>query len=403
MLATKTPMPRTTSRTMLSPCLLDRYVAREFMVGYLIVMLAVLALRVLIDLFVMFDEFIEAQVGQVAPSALTVLGYIADYYGPKLFEYFRDFSGVMVILAAAFSVARMTRQNELTAVLTSGVSLKRVIAPIVFLGLALNLLMALDQELILPRLSDKLVRYHDEMGQFRKLSAWLVPDKVHYLQGSPQQQLNQKVQLATDKALLSAFTYDPGTQTMLGMHVILRNDRRLIGHLTADEARWDAKYQDWQLVNGRYFNYEQPEPGRPNVGLMHVYRYKSDLTADYLYLQRNKEFKGLMSSADLTDLLSRQLRPADHAEAISEKHFRFTDPVINMVMLLLALPLLVSRERRSTKTAIFLALLGAGGCFVATFACKLLAGDVLPPLLAAWLPIIVFVPVSVFTLDGLKT
>ena len=74
-----------------------------------------------------------------------------------------------------------------------------------------------------------------------------------------------------------------------------------------------------------------------------------------------------------------------------------------MVMLLLGLPMLVSRERRNTKTAMFLAFAGAGGCFVATFACKLLGGAVLDPLLSASLPIIVFLPLSVLALDGLKT
>jgi len=73
----------------------------------------------------------------------------------------------------------------------------------------------------------------------------------------------------------------------------------------------------------------------------------------------------------------------------------------------MGVPLLVSRERKNAKSAVILCLVGAGGCFLATFVCKLLVGSEVPvfnnPLLAAWLPIIVFVPISVIALDELKT
>ena len=63
----------------LKPKILDRYVAREFLVSYLIVLAVVLSLRVILDLFVEFDEFVEARSGQSAPGALAVIGYIAGY------------------------------------------------------------------------------------------------------------------------------------------------------------------------------------------------------------------------------------------------------------------------------------------------------------------------------------
>ena len=131
--------------------------------------------------------------------------------------------------------------------------------------------------------------------------------------------------------------------------------------------------------------------------------YTSELTPEYLWLQRNAGYKSLMSSAELNDLLQRGLKKTNYNETISEKYFRLTDPIINMVMLFLALPMLLSRERRSTKTAVFWAFAGAGGCFLATFTCKLLGGGILDPLLAAWLPVIIFLPLSVLALDGIKT
>ncbi|KPK76187.1 MAG: hypothetical protein AMJ79_07705 [Phycisphaerae bacterium SM23_30] len=376
----------------LGPKILDRYVAREFLFSYVVALLVVLSLRILLDLFLEFDEFVEARVGQAAPGALTVLGYILEYYGPKIFEFFRDFSGAIIILAAAFSLARMTRQNELTAMLASGMSLKRIIAPIVLLGFLLNLLLVVDQEFILPRLADKLTRRSDEMGQgqLRTVALWLQPDR--------------------EGALVSAGEFNPNTRSLTDVTIICRRRGRAVGKITAERAQWDEQKQLWRLEKGLEISAESA--GRSNQTKAAT-EYPSDLTPEYLWLQRNSNYKSLMSSADLSGLMQRPLKTGDLAEVLSEKHFRFTDPIINMVMLLLGLPLLVSRERKSTKTTMLLALLGAGGCFVVTFACKLLVGeDLFPGLfvggdfqykLLAWIPIIIFTPLSVLALDSIKT
>ena len=73
--------------------LLDRYVAKEFLVSYFIAVAVVMALRIVLDLFVQFDEFVETKSGQAAPNVIQVIGYIVNYYWPKLFEYYRDCTG----------------------------------------------------------------------------------------------------------------------------------------------------------------------------------------------------------------------------------------------------------------------------------------------------------------------
>ena len=383
------------------PKILDRYVAREFLQSYGIAILVVLSLRVILDLFVNLDEFAESK----EQGILVVLADIFHYYSPRVFEYFRDFAGTNIILAAAFSLARMMRQNELTAVLASGVSLKRVIAPIVFLGFLLNLVMVADQELILPRLADRLVLKHDEMEQSREVSVWLLPDAIQKLGDQTASDLNRKIPAdIRQEALLSAARYEPSARKITGFLVLLRLEGKAVGRITADQADWDPLKQLWVLQNGKYFSFQKSQDhSELEAEVLPVRYYQSGITADYLWLQRNSNYKSYMSYFEITHLLRRGLKPAERAEAVSERHFRFTDPIINMVMLLLGLPMLVSRERRNTKTAIFLAILGAGGCFVTTFTCKLLGGGLINPLLAAWIPIIVFLPLSVIALDTLKT
>ena len=57
--------------------------------------------------------------------------------------------------------------NELTAVLSSGVSLFRVARPIVAFGIVTTALAVLDTEVIIPSVAHLLARRHDDAGGYR--------------------------------------------------------------------------------------------------------------------------------------------------------------------------------------------------------------------------------------------
>jgi len=130
--------------------ILDKYVAKNFLIGYAIAFFVLMGLRIIIDLFVKLDEFTE----HVDLGTLAVVKNIFTFYGLNSTLYFRDFAGMITVVAAAFSLGKMVRCNELVAVMASGVSLKRVIAPIVILALFFTALFVIDQEFIIPPLAD---------------------------------------------------------------------------------------------------------------------------------------------------------------------------------------------------------------------------------------------------------
>ena len=139
--------------------ILDRYVAKNFLVGYVIAFCVLIGLRIIIDLFVNLDEFTE----HADLTAVAVIKNILVFYALNCTLYFREFAGMITVVAASFSFSKMVHSNELVAVMASGVSLKRVIAPIVFLALLLTGVLVIDQEFVIPSLADKLVRSHDDI------------------------------------------------------------------------------------------------------------------------------------------------------------------------------------------------------------------------------------------------
>src|SRR5262249_4627220 len=104
----------------------------------------------------------------------------------------------------------------------------RVAAPIVLAGMALNGLWIVNQELIIPRIADKLARRHDDIEGRNTYAIWCLRDRGN--------------------ALLSASRFNPHTSMLEGVIIMKRDEHgRLTELLRADSARWDVERQLWHL------------------------------------------------------------------------------------------------------------------------------------------------------------
>ncbi len=138
--------------------ILDRYILRSLLINYVITLGVMISLYVVLDMFVNMDEFTE----QGYPVS-TVISNIVDYYAPNVFLFFAQLSGVITLFACMATIARLRKQNEVTAMLASGVSLYRVAAPIIAFGLASTALLVIDTEWLIPSVAHKLARDHDDV------------------------------------------------------------------------------------------------------------------------------------------------------------------------------------------------------------------------------------------------
>ncbi len=364
--------------------ILDRYVAKNFLTGYLIAFGVLMGLRVIIDLFVNLDEFAEHE----NLATMDVIRNVATFYAVNSAVYFRDFAGMITVVAAAFSFGRMVRNRELVAVMASGVSLKRVIGPILFLALIFTGLLVVDQEIIIPRLADDLSRRHDDIPGQETYDAWFLTDD----RGS----------------LISSVRFEVNTDTLVKPTIITRkaSERpgvwKTTGCITADKAVYDYDQNKWRLVNGRY------SVAGSEQGAQAIDWYDSgDLTPREIPIRHKADSKTLLSSRQLSELAKRNTKIKDLAQLYSQKHFRMTDPLINYIMLMVSLPILVCRDPRSMKSATAVSFALTGACFLTTFVCKLFATEVVfyrvMPELWAWLPVAIFLPIAFIELDSMKT
>jgi lipopolysaccharide export system permease protein len=359
---------------------LDRYVAKNFLMGYVIAFAVIIGLRIVIDLFISLDEFTEhADLG-----AMAVIRNILTFYGLNATLYFRDFAGMITAVAAAFSIGKMVRSNEFVAMMASGVSLKRVIAPIVFLSVVLAAVLVVDQELVIPPLGDKLVRDKDA-----------VPGQESY-----------PVRFITDGngSLIFSRSFEVETASMLDPTILLRRELANLpylettGWISADKATYNHETKMWDLTSGRLTERSSPE------GVRQLDSYASDLTPRDIPLRQKSEYKMLLGWADLA-ALEKQGPKKDLAQLYSQKHFRVIDPIISLAMLMVCLPVLVCRDPKSMKSAVMISFGLTGFCLITSFICKMLATEAVLGRIEfwAWLPVFIFIPLAIVELDAMKT
>jgi lipopolysaccharide export system permease protein len=382
--------------------ILDRYIIRSFLVNYLLALGVLVGMYILLDLVVNFDNFTQsanAIVGPVRPTAWSVLADITDYYMYQFLIIFQQVSGVIPLLAAGFTMVRMTRHNELTAMLASGVSLYRVAAPIVLCSIVFSGLGILNQELLIPQpyVVAKLLRKHGEVSRPVTHSG-----PVYFVRD-------------IDNSLLLARDYNPATMTLTGLRIIQRDETGApIGRIMADSATWEippgksgGNSQEtgaaWVMKNVMLVDDRLNAPPSQRFAVpIPTQTYTTPITPQQLDLIFSKKAVEYLSSARIYELIQNS---PDLTKPMLYKmmHIRFTQPLMNLIMLLIGIPFLLTREPNRLIVNMFYCTIVTGLVFAGTFVIFQMGGNLLDPLLAAWLPVLIFGPLAVVMLDTFHT
>jgi lipopolysaccharide export system permease protein len=389
--------------------IIDRYVILSFVRNYLISFMVLVGMYVVLDMVFNFNNLVKFEATNATgfQSVVGALYDIVDYYFYQCFLIFVQLSGIIPVVAAAFTLMRLSRFNELTALLAAGVPLLRVAAPVILVAVVLNGLLLLDQELIIPEMIPKLIREHGE---------------VH---SGPRNYFFIEAMQDSGDGLVYAARYYPNpperSPYMRDLDVIERELRQQrvtkrsflvpVSHLQADEADWNPRTQQWDLIHGRRVTGIMDDHVSPEEP---VAVYKSSITPEEIGLYRSGNFVELLPTNRINQLLDRP-NLYGKTDLLRVKHWRITQPLMNVILLLLAIPCVLTREPGTLKTAAMKTLLLTGLAMGAVFLFHQFAGRVPVSLansangantwsmLMAWMPIFVFGPMSVFLLDRTKT
>jgi lipopolysaccharide export system permease protein len=344
--------------------IIDRYLVREYL-AFMGIGLAVAAtLFVMIDLLQTLNRYLRSK-----PPLL----YIFEHFAYRVPVALHEGLPVVMLVATLFLFLTLNRHHELTALKAAGISLYRVSAPILGLGLAVAVVAGLFQELALPVLNER----GDEVDRVK-------------IRGEMPRQLQSRYRLwvrSGDSRFYRVELLNPGTNDMYGV-TVLEVDRefRLVGRLDARRAHWTEA--GWELSEGAYR--EIDADGK--VETVPFGATALDLKEEIEDFVRIEKQVSTMSFWELKDYIGR-LESAGFQvrKYLVELYSKLSFPLVNLVMVLVAIPFSLQSPRGGRLFGIGLAIAIMAGYLVIHYVALAFArADLLPPLIAAWVANIVF-------------
>lgn len=362
---------------------LDRMVLGAFFRSYLIVWTSLISLFVVIDLFTHLDAYVNRPGGFV-----TIAGYIARYYmfrTPQVFDFLAE---PITLIAATFSVAWMQRNNELLPQLSAGIPTLRIIRPLLF-GAMITLTFApLNQEFIIPQIADELMTARDDQegAKAQVLMGAYDTSGVH---------LEGQAGFRRDKRIEHFFATFPESSPS-GML-----------HLSASEAVYvppgDGPLTGgWMLMNTTPETFTSPLPTKLTpLGTGRAF-LKTD-TADFDTVSRGGAWYVHASTSHLREMLT-GAEPRRQVKMAVTFHTRITRPIVGCLLVLVGVSVILWNPNRHVILSSGLCLIVAAGFFACRIGCKALGdADYITPPLAAWLPVMVYGPLAVVSMDAVHT
>lgn len=359
---------------------LDRYVARIVAGSWLSTMLFFLLLTVLLDLLNNLGGYLE-KADKKGLGAWGLARFLGRYYLELAPVTFLSVAPFITVIACMFALARLLAANEVVPMLFTGRSMFRVLRPMLYAGALSGLGMAACWQWVVPMLRNDLAESSAVLGGA----------------GSDSEGVVLAEQTAGRSKKLYISKYDHANRTMQGVLLLLEGiTPGDVALLQASQATWDDKVSDWKLVDGQIRRGGGPtELERPYLG-------EPQMTPDRVWKAGMENLEAdVLSYADLLDM--HRLRP-NRLDVTLALHRHITYPLANLVMLLLALPFAIHFERGNRIERTIGAIGVCGAYLLVDLTCQSLGQrNFLHPIVAAWLPTILFGSLGITMYGGIRT
>jgi len=349
--------------------IIDRYLIREFLKTMLLALVSFVLLFILVDVFEKLDIFIDAkaQLWMVALFYLYQIPYILTLTLP-----------VAMLLASMGTISQMSRHYEIVALKSSGISLNRVFLPLLLLGLLISLLVLGFGETVVPFTNQK--RGNLERQDIRKRSLLLETVRTNLYYAGTEGRFYFIKKYDVPKAVMdSVVIWQMDAQNRLAVRIDAPRGFWING-------RWELQGIKGVPIIRRRFNGDlMQEDSLQSLALSDFQETPESFTKRVL-LPDEMNFSQL---SRYIDALRRS--GGDAHRYVVDLYFKLSFPFANFIILLFGLPILSNARKSGATLSFSLSLLV---CFV--FWGILQTGRALGhnaslmPMLAAWLPNLIF-------------
>lgn len=354
------------------PRILDEYVVREFVIMFLLVLAAFVLLMIVFTFFDLVGDIIRNHI-----SLVTVGDYLVNLTPSMLYQI----APLAVLIAALVVFGVLNRNSEIVAMKATGISLYRLVIPIVSIAVILAISLFLFDQYYLPQANRKQEALRNII-KGRPPQTYLHPEQ-QWIFGQPR--------LGEPPRIFYYRFFDPGRNEFANLSVFEFDPKTfaLTRRIFAGRAVWDDDSDSWRFENGWVRDIEGAN----------VKDYRTFLSTTFAEVHEPPDY------FEKEDLQSQEMNFAQlekYVHDLQQSGFdtmrlrvalwhKLAYPLVAVVMAMLAIPFALSMGRRGSLSGIAVAI----GVALAYWVVDGLFGamgyvNYLPAAMAAWSSDILF-------------
>jgi lipopolysaccharide export system permease protein len=348
--------------------LLDWYILKKFLSTFVYTILVITTVAVVVDISEKEEDF--------AKSGLTNWQIITHYFiGFVPFIMAMTFP-LMVFIAVIFFTSKMAGQSAFIAILAGGVPYNRLLRPYLVGAVFLSLLFWVASQYWIPRANEIRTNFQAvyvdrnstyNADPFRTNNYYLRVDSVTYV---------------------GMRYYDTSSRSARDFFLSKIRDFKIYYNLRAETIRWDTAKKNWKLENIIERKTDGLVESAKKIPSMNM-----NLNVTPGELRRDEYQKDKYTSPELREFIRReQIRGAEGLNTFKVEYFSRDATPFSVIIMTLMGAVVASRKIRGGSGLHLAFGLVAASVFVVmskfsvTFSIK---GN-FPPLLAAWIPNVIF-------------
>lgn len=349
---------------------MDRYIIAKFLGTYFFAIALIISIAVVFDINENIDRFINNK----APVEAIVFDYYMNFV-----PYFSNlFSPLFVFIAVIFFTSKMAENSEIIAMMSTGMSIKRLLRPYMISAAIIAALTYGLGAYVIPKGNVTRLDFEDRYKRKKK------------------KEYVRNVQLEVDSGVIAYMErYENYNKTAYRFSLDKFEDKKLVSHLTARSATYDTtSMYKWTLKN---YMIREMEGLRERI--THGDKLDTIIKIEPQDFLINKGQQQTMTSSQLSEYIAKQKRRgfANIKEFEIEYHQRIAMSFAAFILTVIG----VSLSARKVKGGMGLYLgIGLGLSFsyilFQTVSSTFAINGNTPPIVAVWMPNILYSFIAIY-------
>lgn len=357
--------------------IIDKYLLKHFIIPFLFCLLTFVVLYVVIDLFDKLNEMIENNVE---------LWIILPYYLNSIPLIVVQTTPIAILVSIMFSLGMFSRYNEITAMRASGISLFRILRPLIVAGFIISVIIFIINDKIVPYSTMNVAEITEE-----KI------DKAKRKKRTGTKILENIAFYGEDNRMIYVRRYDVYKNKLEGLIMHDQDENQHVSSkTTSTEVVW--KNNKWVGKNVMFFNLDSNARiiGEPEFS-EEKHLYIKEKPSDFRKRRHQTEFMSFQELKGYIERLSFEGGMAIRNLKV-DLNQKVALPFANLIVILIASPFALVHTRRGgvlLGIGISMALVFGYYAFMSVSLAFGKAGFI-HPLISAWLTNIMFGGLGIF-------